>query len=83
MPLFKCQKCGAVENTACGQYWGEDEKLCSECATGNWHGKFEKRNAVASGYFKDAQGHLYGPEEVDQKTMRWKYNKEFVMVGKA
>ena len=48
MPLFKCAKCGCVENTALGHYWtrhmvdnydwsdvGEQYKgqpLCSECA---------------------------------------------------
>jgi len=48
MPLFKCEKCGCVENTALGLYWtrhwvdnfdysevGEEYKgraLCSECA---------------------------------------------------
>lgn len=83
MPLFKCQKCGAVENTATGQYWGYDEKQCSECATGKWHGQFDKKNATESGYFKDSAGFLYGPDEVDQKTMRWKYNQQYKMVGKA
>jgi len=42
MPLFICEKCGCVENTALGHYWGKDAKciegtewdkaLCSECA---------------------------------------------------
>ncbi len=46
MPLFNCAKCGVVENTACGHYWGRTmvkfeegalppelvgEPLCSEC----------------------------------------------------
>lgn len=43
MPLFVCDKCKAIENTACGHYWGMDGKnwwkdqslaglaLCSEC----------------------------------------------------
>jgi len=45
MPLFICDKCQAVENTALGQYWGEKEgnRLCSECARGRWHGKFPKK----------------------------------------
>jgi hypothetical protein len=39
--LFVCQKCGCVENTACGHYWGRERNcfgedliglaLCSEC----------------------------------------------------
>lgn len=43
MPLFVCDKCGCVENTALGRYWIKDMKdmwdadnegmaLCSECA---------------------------------------------------
>lgn len=46
MPCFVCAKCGCIENTACGHYWGRktndflegslpDEllgkPLCSEC----------------------------------------------------
>lgn len=44
MPLFVCDKCRAIENTACGHYWGstgnhrwfrdaslDRMKLCSEC----------------------------------------------------
>jgi hypothetical protein len=46
MPLFNCSRCGVVENTALGAYWNERRKnepvLCSECATGEWHGKFSK-----------------------------------------
>lgn len=48
MPLFKCSKCGCVDNTALGNYWGLyacDGKppLCSECDTGVWHGRFPKK----------------------------------------
>ena len=43
MPLFVCDRCGCVENTALGSYWGKDmpslwkaedygKALCSECA---------------------------------------------------
>ena len=46
MPLFNCSRCGAIENTALGQYWWNRRKglpvLCSECADGEWHGKFPK-----------------------------------------
>jgi len=41
MPLFKCEQCGCVENTACGMWWSKDmdiwpleyvgKALCSEC----------------------------------------------------
>lgn len=42
MSLFICEKCKTIENTALGSYWARDIKLCSECATGKWHGKFAK-----------------------------------------
>jgi len=47
MPLFTCSGCGAVENTALGDYWNARREgrpvRCSECATGAWHGRFPKR----------------------------------------
>jgi hypothetical protein len=46
MPLFNCSRCGVIENTALGAYWHERAKgrpvLCSECATGKWHGRFPR-----------------------------------------
>lgn len=43
MPLFECDNCHCVENTATGCYWSRDmgvwpeeykgKKLCSECAS--------------------------------------------------
>lgn len=51
MPLFKCEKCGCVENTALCFYWPskahKKPTLCSECDPdiGKWHGRFEKRSA--------------------------------------
>lgn len=36
MPLFKCHKCGTVENTALGDFWtNQDKPICSECKTGS------------------------------------------------
>lgn len=82
MPLFQCQGCGARENTALGDYWCAETKLCSECSTGKWHGEFDKIDAAAEGYFTDGQ-FIYGPHEVDEKTMRWKYNNSYKMVGRV
>lgn len=46
MPMFTCDKCGCEENTALGYYWpavvNKEPRLCSECHTGTWHGKFPK-----------------------------------------
>lgn len=57
MPLFKCGRCGCVENTALSNYWTRNidwtdptaklanPALCSECdpAIATWHGAFPKR----------------------------------------
>ena len=35
MPLYECSKCGAVDNTALGNFWTRESKglprLCAEC----------------------------------------------------
>jgi hypothetical protein len=50
MSLFKCEKCGCIENTALCRYWFREKgspALCSECdpKIGKWHGLFKKRKA--------------------------------------
>jgi len=53
-PLFICQKCGCVENTALSDYWSNMEKpLCSECSRGKWHGCFPKKFPKKSEYTKE------------------------------
>lgn len=49
MPLFRCDKCGVIENTALGKFWGEKEKLCSQCGFGKWHGKFKRTKKIPKG----------------------------------
>lgn len=68
MPLFRCDKCGCVENTALSNYWmvhKSDEHLCSECdpEIAAWHGRFEKR--PADGMLIDQMGHLWSRKSVD------------------
>lgn len=62
MPLFVCDECKAIENTALGQFWtrgrygNSKEALCSECMpyvkighnrkVGEWHRKFPKQIAT-------------------------------------
>ena len=69
MPLFKCPRCGCIENTALGEYqWDEHLKdpeapiteICSECATGTWHGKFPKETPEQAGMVLLDDGY-YGP----------------------
>ena len=61
MPLFECEQCHCVENTATGEYWGRQRKLCSECGTGEWHGIFEKK--PAAGMIIDECGFLWSRKE--------------------
>lgn len=69
MPLFRCDKCGVVDNTALGTYWARKSRgeppLCNECEPdiGKWHDEFLKRSA--EGMLIDQNGHLWSRDEVD------------------
>lgn len=79
MPIFRCDKCGCVENSATSNYWEqkhpfgggyETAKLCSECdpEIGQWHGRFPKNSA--KGLILADDGFLYDKEEIpDFKRM--------------
>lgn len=49
MPMFRCEGCGAAENTALCHFWvrkiNGKPLLCSACdpEIGVWHGKFDRR----------------------------------------
>ena len=77
MPIFECEQCHAAENTALGEFWGREKKLCSECATGKWHGEFEKKSAI--GMLIDNHGGLWSKEEVDSGRLP----KHFKVVGRV
>jgi hypothetical protein len=47
MPLFICDRCHCVDNTATSDFWLQarsrsPERLCTECRTGIWHDRFPK-----------------------------------------
>jgi hypothetical protein len=67
MSLFKCPKCGCVENTACGHYWPavlrKEAPECSECNTGTWHGLFPKQTPEEAGYIISPDGYLHRATE--------------------
>jgi hypothetical protein len=63
MPLFACEQCGCIENTATGCYWGRERALCSECGDGKWHERFPKKSA--EGMLIDQLGHLWSKSQVD------------------
>ena len=82
MPLFRCSKCGCIENTACCDYWSrvhldEKEPLCSECETGEWHGLFNKRSA--DGMLIDQNNHLWSQEQIDAGYLP----KHYKIIGKV
>lgn len=67
MPIFKCTRCGGVDNTATSNYWnkGEAAPLCSECdpKIGKWHGLFPKMDASR---FVEHDGFLWTREELER-----------------
>jgi len=78
MPLYRCIKCGCVENTATGDYWTKiDAPFCSECSTGEWHGRFPKKSA--KGMLIDQNGHLWSQAQVDAGDLPAHYR----IVGKV
>lgn len=66
MPLFKCSKCGCIDNTAVGNYWAKKlhghEPMCAECGYGEWHDIFEKKTPEECGYVELENG-FYGPPD--------------------
>jgi len=72
MPVFECDRCGCIENTATSNYWSRDflhegenyPALCSECdpEIGKWHGEFKKELAKDKGLWVGEDGFLYDPE---------------------
>ena len=56
MSIYICEKCGCIENTALGDYWNniinDEPIICSECSTGKWHNKFDKKHWTEYGVKK-------------------------------
>jgi hypothetical protein len=87
--IFRCDKCGCIENTACSNYWeqkfpfeGGDEKpkLCSECdpEIGQWHGSFTKQSA--KGLMLASDGFLYAKEDVASDSFKWRMEHQELKV---
>jgi len=74
MPVFICNNCGCLENTALSQYaWQKYHKdlkpVCSECDPdiGKWHGKFEKKKPP-KGWLIGKDGFIYHPDDSVKHT---------------
>lgn len=74
MSVFRCSKCGCVENTAVSNYWeqkfpfggGESKPLlCSQCdpEIGKWHGRFPRNTPEDLGLVEGPDGFLYDPDD--------------------
>ena len=82
MPVFKCSKCGHVDNTALASYWwrvthDKLPPLCSLCdpEIGKWHGAFERFRPEDRDLVEGPDGFLYHPsEEYYQRQMRERKN---------
>ena len=81
MPIFRCEKCGCIENTATSNYWeskhpmdeGKPKPLvCSECdpEIGKWHGHFPKTSA--KGMILASDGFLYDPADVASDSFKFR-----------
>lgn len=86
MPLFKCERCGCIENTATSNYWGrflgEDGNdpvppapaLCSACdpEIGKWHDIFLRQQASLLGYKLANDGFIYNQDEIESEDFKWR-----------
>lgn len=84
MPLYRCDQCNCVENTALTHYWSRNRRtdtraLCSACdpEINHWHGRFPRRSA--SGMHIDQSGHLWTQEQVASG----KLPDGFIIVGQV
>lgn len=71
MSIYQCEKCGARENTALGSYWGQPIKLCSECATGKWHGQFRKLLLPKGMFVTNREGNLEHKETGETDLVKY------------
>jgi len=85
MSIFRCEKCGCVENTAtCGYNYREEGSpaLCSECdpKIGKWHNLFAKCSAVGCAIGND--GFLYSVEMDKDGIYDWRKKAQgFEIIG--
>lgn len=94
MPVFQCDKCKCVDNTACSNYWhhrhpmSDDEgkypeptpPLCSQCdpEIGKWHGMFKRMSA--KGLILCDDGFLYSKEDVASDSFKFRMKHQGLKV---
>jgi hypothetical protein len=73
MPLFVCEECGVVENTALSNYWtrktADQSRLCSQCdpLIQKWHGVFPRQTMADAEYVELKQKPFVGRRIWEEK----------------
>ena|ERR1035437_9476176 len=83
MPIYRCEKCGNVDNTALTNFWTrKGPALCSTCDTGKWHGAFPRTSADE--LLLGSDGFLYDPvaEAKGDNDFKKQY-QAFSIIGKV
>lgn len=66
MPLFVCDLCQNIDNTALTDYWTrflqKKQKLCSKCGLGKWHGRFPEEKFTPTKWKKSEWNNNYVDE---------------------
>ena len=87
MPLYVCEKCNCVDNTALdGNYWqsrkcfskATELALCSECHSGKWHDKFPKENFNDEPYNGKRDSNFCDINNLDELNIKDDVNMESV-----
>ena len=78
MPIYRCSKCGVMENTAASLYWTREKgspPLCCLCdpKIGKWHDIFDRR-PVPEGYVEGPDGFIYHPDDPYLKRLQAEKN---------
>ena len=84
MPIFMCEECGCIENTALSNFWDRyydavdkpKPALCSECDPDikKWHGSWEKKSAAGMILMDD--GFLYSKDEFEKGKLGWRMRNQ-------
>lgn len=87
MPIFRCEQCGCVENTAASGYWSrKDEKdtraLCTQCdpTIRKWHGMFKRMSA--KGFVLCSDGFLCSKDEIETDSFKFRQKHQGLKVVK-
>ena len=83
MPVYRCSKCGVMENTAASGYWSQqdrDNALCTQCdpKIGKWHGIFKRMSA--KGMMLASDGFLYAKEDVASDSFKFRMKHQGLKV---